>query len=335
MRILYAEIKGVLERVLGQSGFDEDLATINAEIFAKSTLDGYHSHGVNRFSEFVKNVDRAIIDPKAIPVETESFGSIVRFDGMKGAGPSNAQYCMEQAINLARERTMGCVTLNNTNHWMRGGNYGWQAADKGCIAICFTNTMPNMPPWGGKTNTTGNNPLIIAVPKKDGHIVLDMSLSQFSYGKIYEHRMKGKKLPYPGGFDNEGKMTDDPETIIKNRRILQTGYWKGSGLSIMLDLLATLLANGNSTAQIGEQEAETGLSQVFICIDTQQLGSEDHISKAVDDIIQHFKSSVPQQPGDTVRYPGEASFQRRASQAQQGVEVDQEIWQAILDLSQR
>jgi 3-dehydro-L-gulonate 2-dehydrogenase len=254
---------------------------------------------------------------------------------MKGAGPSNAHFCMEHAIKLAHHKTFGCIALKNTNHWMRGGNYGWQAAEAGCIGICFTNTMPNMPPWGGKTNTTGNNPLIIAVPKNDGHLVLDMSLSQFSYGKIYEHRLKGKKLPFPGGFDDEGKMTDDPGTIINNRRILQTGYWKGSGLSIMLDLVAAMLANGNSTAQIGEQEAETGLSQVFICIDTRQLGSEDQIGQTVNDIVRHFKSSVPQQPDDAVRYPGEATLQRRADQIQHGIEVDREIWQSILALLTR
>jgi 3-dehydro-L-gulonate 2-dehydrogenase len=277
-------------------------------------------------------VSKGIIDPKAFPIEVESLGNIIRFDGRKGAGPSNAHHCMAQAIRLAREGTMGCCALSNTNHWMRGGHYGWQAAEEGCIAISFTNTMPNMPPWGGKTNTTGNNPLIIAVPKNDGHIVLDMSLSQFSYGKIYEHRLKGKKLPYPGGFDEEGNMTSDPDTIIHTRRILQTGYWKGSGLSIMLDLLATLLAKGDSTSQIGKHAAETGLSQVFICFDTHQLGPEDQITRSVEDIVQHFKSSVPQQPDVVVRYPGEATLQRREYQIRYGIEVDQDIWQGILDL---
>ena len=70
-----------------------------------------------------------------------------------------------RAISIAKENGIGCVVLKNTNHWMRGGTYGWQAADAGCIGICFTNTIANMPPWGGKEPKLGNNPLVIAVPR--------------------------------------------------------------------------------------------------------------------------------------------------------------------------
>ena len=56
---------------------------------------------------------------------------------------------MERAITMAAENGLGSVAMNNTNHWMRAGNYGWQAVESGCIGICFTNTIPNMPAWGG------------------------------------------------------------------------------------------------------------------------------------------------------------------------------------------
>ena len=68
-------------------------------------------------------------------------------------------------MGLGREHGVGCVALGNTNHWMRGGTYGWQAAEAGMIGICWTNTMPNLPPWGGVERVIGNNPLVIAVPR--------------------------------------------------------------------------------------------------------------------------------------------------------------------------
>lgn len=330
MRLNHQEIKATLSGVLSKLGFASADVEIISEIFTSSTLDGYHSHGINRFGEFVKNVKKGIIDPNGRPVLTEKLGPISRFDGHQGAGPLNAYLCMKHAIQQAKDQVLSCVALNNTNHWMRGGSYGWQAADSGCIAICFTNTMPNMPPWGGTTVSTGNNPLIIAVPKDDGHIVLDMSMSQFSYGKMYEHRLKGEKLPFPGGFDVDGNMTTDPDKIIQSRRILQTGYWKGSGLSIMLDLLASLLANGNSTSDIGKLEAETGLSQVFICIDTAALAPEDVLIHHINEVVDHFKSSLPQQDDHPVRYPGEATIERRNTQLKNGIEISDEIWQQIL-----
>jgi 3-dehydro-L-gulonate 2-dehydrogenase len=84
---------------------------------------------------------------------------------------------------------------------MRGGTYGWQAAEAGVIGICWTNTMPNLPPWGGGEPCLGNNPLVIAVPRKGGHVVLDMAMSQFSYGALESYRSRGEMLPVDGGFD--------------------------------------------------------------------------------------------------------------------------------------
>jgi 3-dehydro-L-gulonate 2-dehydrogenase len=332
MKLAAEEIVTCLHKILVRNGFSEDKSTLIANIFTDSTLDGYHSHGVNRFGEFIKNVKKGIVNPEVNPVLQESFGVMERYDGQAGAGPSNAAFCMDRAMNLAKKYTMGCVALRNTNHWMRGGSYGWQAAEGNCLAICFTNTMANMPPWGGKTVTTGNNPLIIAVPKADGHIVLDMSLSQFSYGKLHEHRLKGTLLPLPGGYDQEGNMTTDPDAIIQTRRILQTGYWKGSGLSIMLDLLATLLSKGKSTAEISKLEGETALSQVFICFDYEKLGDNREVQQMVADIITFYKSADPQNEGVAVRYPGEATIARRNEQKENGVEINEAIWQAIHSL---
>ena len=75
---------------------------------------------------------------------------------------------MARAIALARAHGIGCVALANTNHWMRGGSYGWQAADAGVIGICWTNTLANLPPWGAADPRIGNNPLVIAVPRAAG-----------------------------------------------------------------------------------------------------------------------------------------------------------------------
>ena len=84
-------------------------------------------------------------------------------------------------MEIASVQGMGCVAIANTNHWMRGGSYGWQAADAGVIGICWTNTLANLPPWGAAEPRVGNNPLVVAVPRADGPVVLDMAMSQFSF----------------------------------------------------------------------------------------------------------------------------------------------------------
>ena len=69
-------------------------------------------------------------------MRTASFGAMERWDGQRGFGPLNARHAMARAVELAHQFGIGMVALGNNNHWMRGGTYGWQAADAGCIGIC-------------------------------------------------------------------------------------------------------------------------------------------------------------------------------------------------------
>lgn len=72
---------------------------------------------------------------------------------------------------------------------VEGDAYGWQAADAGCVGICWTNTMPNMPAWGAKDSKIGNNPFVIAIPRSNGeHVGFDGAMSQFSYVIINEYK---------------------------------------------------------------------------------------------------------------------------------------------------
>ena len=96
---------------------------------------------------------------------------------------------------------------------MRGGSYGWQAAKKGYVFIGWTNTIGNMPAWGATDNRLGNNPLVIAIPFRDEAIVLDMAMSQYSFGAMELAEMKKEDFPYYGGYDVNGELTKDPSAI--------------------------------------------------------------------------------------------------------------------------
>ena len=332
IKIQYSELKNTLEQILLKNGFQDKKASLCAEIFANSTLDGYHSHGVNRFAEFLKTITDGYVQRDAEPTKIFSLGNLERWNGNLGPGPLNAQASMSRAITLAQKYGMGCVALQNSSHWMRGGAFGWQAAEAGCIGICFTNTEPNMPSWGSKSANTGNNPLIVAVPRKEGHIVLDISLSQFSYGKMNAMALEGKKLPFDGGYDADGNITDDPKAIVASRRLFPTGYWKGSGLSIMLDLLATLLSSGRSTAKVGELEAEYGLSQIFICFDTKQLNDDDTHNTLVEQIVNFVTNGEPEKEGGKIHYPGSRTLARRAQNLKEGIPINDDIWNTLLTM---
>jgi len=232
---------------------------------------------------------------------------------------------MARAIVLGREHGIGCVALSNTNHWMRGGSYGWQAAEAGAIALCWTNTLANMPPWGAAEPRLGNNPLVIAVPRAQGHVVLDMAMSQFSVGALISSAARGEPLPVDGGYDPAGNLTRDAGAILESRRLLPIGFWKGSGLSLILDLIAAAISGGLATHAIAsDPDEETALSQVFVAFDPTSLSPREDLDRLANAVIEHVHA------GDGgVRYPGERTLEMRLTSMREGVPVDDAVWALV------
>ena len=322
MRVSFRELYETLKSVLLNIGFTADRADLCARLFAETTCDGVYTHGLNRFPRFLRMIENGSIDVHAVPQIVSNFGALERWDGRSGAGNLNAHFAMERAILLARTSGIGCVALARTNHWMRGGSYGWQAAEAGLIGICWTNTLPNLPPWGATEPKLGNNPFVIAVPRPKGHVVLDTAISQFSFGALESYRKRGAKLPVDGGYDTDGNLTRDPSEIEKSGRALPIGFWKGSGLSLTLDMLAAILSGGLATHQIPDDpELESGVSQIFIAINPPD---QTETEKIADQIIADLQTTA----GD-VRYPGEKTLQTRRENMAGGIPVEAEVWSKI------
>ncbi|WP_109486794.1 3-dehydro-L-gulonate 2-dehydrogenase [Occallatibacter savannae] len=333
-RVSFDEVGKQLASVLRSLGFSEERARLSARLFAETTCDGVYSHGVNRFPRFVAMVRNGSVDPDAEPRIVARFGAMERCDGRRGPGNLNAHAAMARAVELSGEHGIGCVALANTNHWMRGGTYGWQAADSGVIGICWTNTMPNVPPWGGLDAAIGNNPVVLAVPRANGHVVLDMAMSQFSYGALESYRRRGEMLPVEGGFDAEGKVTRDPAAIEASQRLLPIGFWKGSGLAVMLDLIASMTSMGNATHQIANDPLrETGLSQMFVAIDPRTLGDADKLELIADEVVASLHRSRPAEDSKGVRYPGENTLRLREENRRLGLAIDEVIWAEIGEMT--
>jgi len=335
MRIPYKEMKRKLKGILTTKGVEESLAEQAAVILTDNTCDGVASHGINRLYRIVDYIEKGYIQVHEKPEFISASGALEAYDGRLGLGMTNAAYCMDRAIALARENSMGCVALRNTNHWMRGATYGLQAARAGLIGVCFTNTLPNMPAWGAKDNRIGNNPLVVAVPNGERPIVLDMAMSQYSYGKLQTVAMEGDALPTSGGYDIQGNLTTDPKEILKGGRVLPAGFWKGSGLSIILDLMAATLSGGLSAREIGAKPAEYALSQVFIAIDPSKHNSADMLRTKVRETVEYIHHSEPKANGHPVYYPGEQSQKRRIENLQKGIPVDERIWAEVTALADR
>lgn len=322
---------------LRNAGMNETDAQVCARVHTESSCDGITSHGINRVPRFVDYIRRGWINLAGKPKPVKRLSAIEILDGDFGPGILNALHSIDRAQEIATENGVGIVGLRNTTHWMRGGTYGWRAAERGFIAIAWTNTESCMPAWGGRNTRLGNNPFVMAVPRAKGHLVLDMAMSQYSYGKLQVTRLKGAQLPYPGGFDNEGHLTAEPGLIEQSMRILPIGYWKGSGFAILLDTLAAVLTEGIATHDIDKVGRGScgGCSQVFIAIDPRQLGGQAFADRVADGVVDYVTSSTRAEDAIEVRYPGEAQLRTRTEQRAHGIVVDDGVWADVLALAGR
>lgn len=336
MRLSFEEIQKEIKRVFVNNGMEEKKADICARIHTESTYDGIYSHGTNRVARFVDYIRRGWVDLEAEPTIEKDFGSLKVYNGNMGPGILNALYGTDRAIEMAQEHGIGMVGLKNTTHWMRGGTYGLYAANRGYISIMWTNTEAVMPPWGGKELRLGNNPFVMAVPGVDGEapLQLDMAISQYAYGKLQVMRLAGQKLPFPGGYDKDGNITDDPGAIEETRRMFPIGYWKGASFSFMLDILGAILTDGVGAADLDPARNGScgGASQVIIVIDPKKTNSEEHMRETILKATAHLKSSALAEGSNGIFAPGEDYIRFRKDHDENGIFVDDSVWAEILSL---
>ncbi len=336
MRLTFDEIQSEIKRVFIKYGLSEEKADICARIHTESTYDGIYSHGTNRVARFVEYIQKGWVDVNADPTLEKDCGAIKVYNGNMGPGILNALYASDRAMELADQYGIGMVGLKNTTHWMRGGTYGLYAARKGYVAIMWTNTEACMPPWGAKECRLGNNPFVMALPGANNQppLQLDMAISQYAYGKLQVTRLAGKKLPFPGGFDKDGNVTDDPGAIEESMRIMPIGYWKGSSLSFMLDVLGAVLTDGVGAADLNAATKGScgGCSQVIIVIDPKKITDGDSMTDTITRAIEYLKSAELAENSKGIMAPGEDYIQFNKDHDENGIFVDDSVWEEIKSL---
>ena len=329
----YEEIHATVTEKLTARGCAREDAERVAAVATDNSLEGVYSHGINRVRRLLLGIDNKIIDPTARAQQSGGFGGFERWNGNQGIGILNALDCTDRAIALAAEHGIGCVALNNTSHWFRGGTYGWRMANAGMVGIAFTNTKSNMAYYGTRESLLGTVPLIVALPRKKGHIVTDVSMAEYSYGKLELARLAGKELPAPGGYDLDGNLSTDPLRVMQGNRVLPMAKWKGSALAMILDFAAASMALGNTSVDVrGLPGDEHGISQVFIAINSRAVNSVDQEEEILERTLQTILNTEPAPGFSEVRYPGQNVHKFREENSRRGIPVEESVWNGILEM---
>ena len=75
---------------------------------------------------------------------------------------------------------------------------------------------------------------------------------------------------------------------------------------------------------------EAGISQIFLTMNPQALGSTPRTEQIADEIVASLHNSKPATEGRRVRYPGEQTLRVRAENDKLGLPVEPAVWEQIL-----
>lgn len=310
----------------------EDRAHHFAEIFAGNSVDGVHSHGMNRYPRYISDMERGLCDANVYEAERVSgFGGLEVWDAHFGVGPLIAEQITCRAIELAKVHGVSCVALRNNSHWLRAGRYGLMMADAGMMGICMTNTCMNLVAYGAKEPSTGNNPITFAIPRRAGSLVMDMAVSQYAFGKLEIMAQEGRMLDTACGYDMNGELTNDPKKIVESKLMMPMALWKGSALSIMIDMMASMLSLGRTSHEIGRPaDGEKGMSQLFICMNPAAVIDMSEADAKIEETASFLSQLEQREDGTGVHVPGARLAQTRKKHMEQGIPVTEATWEKIL-----
>lgn len=330
-------VRRVITDIIAAVGLDPEMARVFADSIVAADLRGVKSHGTIRVPEYVRRVESGVMDPRAEPHFVRDEGAVGLLDGGNGFGQVAASTAMHRAIEKAGTHGIGLVGVRNSNHFGIASYYAMTALEAGMIGVVLTNASPAMNPFGTITPLLGTNPIAVAVPAgTEKPIVLDMSTSFVARGKIRFAALTGREIPLGWATDAAGEPTTDAQTALKGS-LEPIGGAKGSGLSLIVDLLCGVLTGSCLTGEVKtivdvSGPARTG--HIFGAIDVGRFIGAELFRQNVDAVIRRIKG-LPPRPGQKVFMPGEIEFDLAARRRQEGVPLAEEVARNLNALAER
>lgn len=309
MKKKYLEEKTDIYNRLLEVGVPNNQAEVVADCFATADEYGVTSHGVNVLQSHIDKVLKPSggynLSPSLeIIRETPSFAVI---DGDNGMGPVVADYCMNYAVEKAREVGVFHVFSRNNNTFGPAFYYPLKAAEKGFIGILFSNTPAQMAPFGGKEKMLGTNPFAVVIPVTGSDpIIVDMATSVVAKSKFKQYKEQGKQLPDGWALDVNGLPTNDPDEGMKGLVQPMAGF-KGYGIAMLIDIISGLISGAAFLNKVGRFYSDEGkcMNVGFCCIAMDPymiLGDEYDI--VINDYVSTLRNS--ERVGETpIALPGD------------------------------
>ncbi len=316
--------------IMQGGGSHADEAHTIAQRLVDSNLVGHDSHGVLRVGKYLEWVEKGWLRPNTAPTIVFDSDALAIIDGNRGFGQVIGEFATRLGIAKAAKSGIAMIGLRNCGHLGRLGDWAEMAAAEGQVSLHFLNTSgaQRVAPFGGSDRRLSTNPLAIGVPGAGGPpTILDITTSTVAEGKLMVALNKGEQVPAGWIVDKHGKPTTSPKDFYDGGALLTIGEHKGSGLSILTDLLAGAITTGRSS-----DPADTVLrnNMLSIFIAPAVYDGNGGVLAEAKRFVEWVKASPPLVPGRPVLGPGDVERQTRAARLAGGVPLDETTWNDLL-----
>lgn len=333
-----AQIKSFVVNTLTSVSVPDGQAKDVAAAMTFAHLRGFDTHGIPCLPGYVECLQERRINPQAELKFTQLSPWSGTLDADNCLGAIAATRAMNEALRMANEIGIGSVTVKRSNHFGAAGAYARLALPHDCIAIVAANSAAVTAPFGAAEPYLGTNPLAIAVPAgEEADYLLDMATSEGSRKKIRKALAEGEPIPSGWAIDVDGNPTTDPAKALEGV-MLPFGGPKGSGITLLADLLAGVLSGGNFGKEVrsvySNQEQECGTGHFILVMKVSSFMPLVEFKKRIDQQFCAIRSLKPAAGFTAVSYPGDRETRLEQERTVQGVPISEPVFNDMQKLSQ-
>ncbi len=313
-----------------------------ASNLVEANLTGHDSHGVIRTPRYVDWLAAGIQLPDQQITALIDDPTLLLVDGQYGMGQTVGPQAVQLGIDRALAHGLAIVALRKAGHLGRIGAFAEQAAAAGLVSMHIVNVASSqlVAPFGSRDRRMGTNPYAFGVPRPNGlaPVIHDFATSIVAEGKTMVALHGGPPVPDDALVGPDG-VTGDPSVLYDiqpdkapnpsggHGALRAMGEHKGSGLSVMCELLAGALT-GTGTAGPGDIRFANGMLSIYI--DPARIDPDNDFATSVTTYIDWFLEAIPLDANEPVRLPGDKERERRAEREVAGLHLPTELWQSLV-----
>ena len=317
-------LKAAVADIFAATGVPAEDAALVGHYLVLADLRGVGTHGISRVPIYAERIRRGLVTAKPDLRITRPMPAAVHVDGDNGLGFLVMRRATQEAIGAAAQCGIGIASVSNSTHFGMAAAYLLEAVEAGYAAFVFTNASPSMPVWGGRTPFLGTSPFAFGAPGGDGAppIILDMATSVVARGKIRRAAQKGEPIPAGWALDADGRETTDARRAYEGI-VLPLGGPKGSGLSLMMEVIAGVMSGSAYGGQVGDQyrglDRPQNVGHSVIAFKPDLFLDRTSYAGRMDDLVGRARDCPRVDESQPILMPGEPEAARMATRLKDGI----------------